>query len=66
MSIWDGIAMVGKAAHGTVQKKTKSIQKYRDQYASLSDKQLVEKFKNSSGDQKFACAALLKERGLID
>ena len=47
----------------SVQRKMEQIERYKEQYRGCSDEELVEKYRNSSGERKIACAKLLKERG---
>ena len=63
MSFWDGVKKVGNAAYKTMQENMEQIERYKEQYDSLDDEQLIKRYKSSSGDQKMACAMLLKERG---
>ena len=46
-----------------LQKNADQIEKFKDQYRRLDDKQLMEKYRNTSGIRKLACIQLLNERG---
>lgn len=63
MGFLDGLAKAGKAAYDVTASKMERVQEYKYEYASLSDEQLMRKYKSSTGERKYACAMLLKERG---
>ena len=46
-----------------MQAKMERIERYKEQYDRLDDEHLIRKYKSSTGEQKMACAMLLKERG---
>lgn len=56
-------AQFGMAVAEQAQAKKDSIERYKSEYDLLNDKELIRKYKSTSGDQKMACAMLLKERG---
>lgn len=43
--------------------KMERIERYKARFESLDDRELIRKYKSTSGEQKMACAMLLKERG---
>ena len=45
------------------QAKMQRVERYKAQFESLDDRELIRKYKTTSGEQKMACAMLLKERG---
>lgn len=63
MSFWDVAKGVGTGVLNQVQKKADSINRYKERFDMLDDQALMRKYKSSSGDAKYACALLLKERG---
>jgi len=52
-----------QAGADAMQAKMERIERYKEQYDRLDDKHLIRKYKSSTGEQKMACAMLLKERG---
>lgn len=67
MSFWESLGKLagsaaGAAANG-IQDKYEHVQRFKDRNDHLSDEDLIKKFKYSTGDEKFACGLLLKERG---
>lgn len=44
-------------------KKNEKIQYYKERNDRYDDKKLYDKYKTSHGEEKMACALLLKERG---
>ena len=57
--VWEQI----QADFSKIQKMRADIDLYQEKYEPLSDKELLKKFKNSTGAQKIACGRLLKARG---
>lgn len=43
--------------------KMERIESYKARFESLDDRELMRKYKSTSGEQRMACAMLLKERG---
>lgn len=64
MSLKDFLKGAAQSAGTYVQSQCESLQEYKDKYESLSDEQLLRKFKSSSGTRRTACLLLLKERGV--
>lgn len=63
MSLWDIAKGAGAFVLDQAQKRTESVNRYKERYDYLDDQALMRKYKSSSGDAKYACALLLKERG---
>ncbi|KSV59507.1 hypothetical protein [Acetivibrio ethanolgignens] len=53
----------GKHIIEDAEKRNKRILKYKDRNNKYDDQKLMEKYRHSSGEEKIACAMLLKERG---
>lgn len=69
-SLKKGIIVVGQVVGEQIQSDFTKIQKmkrdvdlYQQKFESLSDEELLRKFRSSSGSQKIACGRLLKARG---
>ena len=43
--------------------KMERIESYKARFESLDDRELMRKYKSTSGEQRMACAMLLNERG---
>ena len=43
--------------------KMERIESYKARFESLDDRERMRKYKSTSGEQRMACAMLLKERG---
>lgn len=63
MSFWDGVKTVGGAVVQQMNEKQERVSRYKDRYDSLDDPALIKRYKGSTGDAKYACALLLRERG---
>lgn len=64
MAFMDKMKSAAKVAGTYALSQAEELRNYRDEYSSLSDKDLIRTFKRTSGTKKVACAALIKERGL--
>lgn len=63
MSLWDGLKSIGSAVVESVKARQERIEHYKEIYDRLDDEALLRKYRASSGEAKYACAILLKERG---
>lgn len=64
MGFLDILTKIAGEASGEFQQKMERIERYKRRYEELDDERLIRKYKRSSGDEKWACASLMKERGL--
>ncbi|WP_295735223.1 hypothetical protein [uncultured Oscillibacter sp.] len=69
-SLKKGAVIVGQAVGEQIQSDFTKMQKmksdvdfYQQKFESLSDEELLRKFRSSSGSRKIACGRLLKARG---
>lgn len=67
MGFFEGLGKVaGEMAKGAVedmQRKQRNIQRKKEYYDRYDDGELLRKYKNLTGDDKLACAMVLRERG---
>lgn len=56
-------ACAAKSVADSAKQKVERINMYKERYDTLDDAALIKKFKSSSGEQRMACAMLLRERG---
>lgn len=49
-----------------VQERAQRIEKYKERFGPMDDRTLIQKYRSTSGEEKMACAMLLKERGLLN
>ena len=63
MGFLDVAKKAGQLGYQALQEKQEHIEHYKAMYDRLDDKALYRKWKSSTGDAKFACLLLLKERG---
>lgn len=56
-------ASAAKSVADSAKQKVERINMYKERYDVLDDAALIKKFKSSSGEQRMACAMLLRERG---
>lgn len=64
MGLLDILMYIGGEISGDFRQKMERIERYKRRYGELDDERLIRKYKRSSGDEKWACASLMKERGL--
>lgn len=67
MSLWDIAKKAGSmaldATQQSVNEKRRRINRYREKFQSYSDKELLEKYRVGSFEEKMACKYIFKERG---
>lgn len=63
MSLWDGLKSIGNAVVESVKAKQERIEHYKELYDRFDDDALQRKYRSATGEAKYACAMLLRERG---
>jgi hypothetical protein len=63
MGIWDKLVTAVSKVNDYSGEKVEEVNKYKEEYSRLNDKELMNKYKQNSGFRQFAIAKLLDERG---
>jgi len=63
MGFFDISKKVGDAVRDEVNRKAETMERHKQRFDRLDDESLIKKYQSTSGEEKLACAMLLKERG---
>jgi hypothetical protein len=63
MGIWNALGKAVSKINEYSGEKVEEVNKYKEEYSRLNDKELMNKYKQNNGFRQYAIAKLLGERG---